>query len=241
MNIEFADGLNCLIGHRGTGKTTVLEFIRYALDEFPNDGGGQSRKRVDGKLDRLFDQAASGSTSAATGPCTHRPWQGWVKGFFGQYNPAAEKIADFIPPGELLRMVRDGRTEELQTQAELRGNQASKAMEAFTGHLTPWGRFRYVKSAGPALGWPDAASRRTARSPRRGKPPWATSRRLPMQPDDRLLVDGQETARITSLSLRTIERLVSMGRFPRPIRLGRRRLWDRRKLEEWVAAGCPGE
>jgi len=33
-----------------------------------------------------------------------------------------------------------------------------------------------------------------------------------MQPDDRLLVDGQETARITSLSLRTIERLVSMGR-----------------------------
>jgi len=62
-----------------------------------------------------------------------------------------------------------------------------------------------------------------------------------MQPDDRLLVDGQETARITSLSLRTIERLVSMGRFPRPVRLGRRRLWDRRKLEEWVAAGCPGE
>jgi excisionase family DNA binding protein len=61
-----------------------------------------------------------------------------------------------------------------------------------------------------------------------------------MQPDDRLLVDGQETARITSLSLRTIERLVSMGRFPRPVRLGRRRLWDRRKLEEWVAAGCPG-
>jgi ABC-type uncharacterized transport system ATPase subunit len=27
MNIEFSDGLNCLIGHRGTGKTTVLEFV----------------------------------------------------------------------------------------------------------------------------------------------------------------------------------------------------------------------
>jgi predicted DNA-binding transcriptional regulator AlpA len=62
-----------------------------------------------------------------------------------------------------------------------------------------------------------------------------------MQPDDRLLVDGQETARITSLSLRTIERLVSMDRFPKPVRLGRRRLWDRRKLQEWVAAGCPCE
>ncbi|MFW6107033.1 MAG: AAA family ATPase [bacterium] len=47
MNIEFADGLNCLIGHRGTGKTTVLEFVRYALDEFPRDDGGQSRKRVE--------------------------------------------------------------------------------------------------------------------------------------------------------------------------------------------------
>ncbi len=29
--IEFVDGLNCLIGARGTGKTTVLELIRYAL------------------------------------------------------------------------------------------------------------------------------------------------------------------------------------------------------------------
>lgn len=47
MNIEFADGLNCLIGHRGTGKTTVLEFIRFALDEFPHDDGGVARKRVD--------------------------------------------------------------------------------------------------------------------------------------------------------------------------------------------------
>jgi len=47
MNIEFADGLNCLIGHRGTGKTTVLEFVRYALDEFPRDDGGQARKRVE--------------------------------------------------------------------------------------------------------------------------------------------------------------------------------------------------
>jgi DNA repair ATPase RecN len=47
MRIDFSDGLNCLIGHRGTGKTTVLEFVRYALDEFPRDDGGQSRKRVE--------------------------------------------------------------------------------------------------------------------------------------------------------------------------------------------------
>ncbi len=47
IHIDFADGLNCLIGHRGTGKTTVLEFIRYALEEFPRDDSGQSRKRVE--------------------------------------------------------------------------------------------------------------------------------------------------------------------------------------------------
>jgi len=48
IEIEFADGLNCLIGHRGAGKTTVLEFVRYALDAFPGGPEGQVfRKRVE--------------------------------------------------------------------------------------------------------------------------------------------------------------------------------------------------
>ncbi len=33
---DLADGLNCLIGARGTGKTTVLELVRYALDALPS-------------------------------------------------------------------------------------------------------------------------------------------------------------------------------------------------------------
>jgi len=46
--LNFNTGLNCLIGHRGTGKTTVLEFVRYALDSFPNgEKGITSRKRVE--------------------------------------------------------------------------------------------------------------------------------------------------------------------------------------------------
>ncbi len=45
MKIDFTDGLNCLIGARGTGKTTVLEFIRYALDSMPTESS--SRKRVE--------------------------------------------------------------------------------------------------------------------------------------------------------------------------------------------------
>jgi len=45
---DLASGLNCLIGPRGTGKTTAIEFIRYALNAFPRDeSGDETRKRVD--------------------------------------------------------------------------------------------------------------------------------------------------------------------------------------------------
>jgi len=45
---DLSDGLNCLIGPRGTGKTTVLEFVRYALNAFPRDeNGDEIRKRVE--------------------------------------------------------------------------------------------------------------------------------------------------------------------------------------------------
>lgn len=36
MNLEFASGLNCIIGSPGAGKTSVLEFLRYALDAMPD-------------------------------------------------------------------------------------------------------------------------------------------------------------------------------------------------------------
>ncbi len=35
MALDLTDGLNCIIGARGTGKTTVLELTRYALDLLP--------------------------------------------------------------------------------------------------------------------------------------------------------------------------------------------------------------
>ncbi|MBF0461752.1 MAG: AAA family ATPase [Magnetococcales bacterium] len=34
--LEFSQGLNCIIGGRGTGKTTILEFIRYVLGLMPD-------------------------------------------------------------------------------------------------------------------------------------------------------------------------------------------------------------
>jgi hypothetical protein len=34
--LEFADGLNCIIGGRGTGKTTALEFLRFGFGLMPD-------------------------------------------------------------------------------------------------------------------------------------------------------------------------------------------------------------
>ncbi len=44
--LEFVDGLNCIIGGRGTGKTTVLEFLRYVLDLMPTQGDSRPRARI---------------------------------------------------------------------------------------------------------------------------------------------------------------------------------------------------
>lgn len=53
LDINFADGLCCVIGGRGSGKTTVLEFIRHALDRVPRSGSPSARQaeeRVRGLL-----------------------------------------------------------------------------------------------------------------------------------------------------------------------------------------------
>lgn len=46
-DIEFSDGLNCLIGPRGAGKSTIIELIRFALDVMPGRDGDPLRKRID--------------------------------------------------------------------------------------------------------------------------------------------------------------------------------------------------
>lgn len=50
--IEFADGLNCIIGGRGTGKTTVLEFLRFALGLMPEPRLEPARAKALEKLIR---------------------------------------------------------------------------------------------------------------------------------------------------------------------------------------------
>ncbi len=43
---ELADGLNCFIGARGAGKTTMLEFVRYALDALPEREDHHPQRRT---------------------------------------------------------------------------------------------------------------------------------------------------------------------------------------------------
>ncbi len=50
---ELADGLNCFIGARGTGKTTALEFVRYALDALPvREDQPSERRRIESLVER---------------------------------------------------------------------------------------------------------------------------------------------------------------------------------------------
>jgi hypothetical protein len=44
--LEFADGLNCLIGGRGAGKTTALEFLRFGLGLMPDPKKDLQRHRA---------------------------------------------------------------------------------------------------------------------------------------------------------------------------------------------------
>lgn len=44
--LEFADGLNCLIGGRGAGKTTALEFLRFGLGLMPDQKAYPQRHRA---------------------------------------------------------------------------------------------------------------------------------------------------------------------------------------------------
>src|ERR1700722_13620171 len=63
--MEFADGLNCLIGGRGAGKTTALEFLRFGLGLMPDSKGEFAA--VSG--DRRSRRNSRRMRSVVPGPC----------------------------------------------------------------------------------------------------------------------------------------------------------------------------
>ena len=54
-----------------------------------------------------------------------------------------------------------------------------------------------------------------------------------------LLVDAVEAARLLGISRAHLYALLSSGRLPAPVRLGRAVRWHRDTLIEWVRAGAP--
>jgi len=50
VKLDFDDNLNCIIGGRGTGKTTVLEAVRFVLDRMPDPSADKDRHRAVDKL-----------------------------------------------------------------------------------------------------------------------------------------------------------------------------------------------
>lgn len=53
------------------------------------------------------------------------------------------------------------------------------------------------------------------------------------------LLPVQEAAALVSVSTRTLQRLASDGRAPRPVRLGASVRWRRADIVAWIARGCP--
>lgn len=47
LDVSFGDALNCIIGPRGSGKTTLIELIRFGLDDMPGREGDPLRARIE--------------------------------------------------------------------------------------------------------------------------------------------------------------------------------------------------
>ena len=56
---------------------------------------------------------------------------------------------------------------------------------------------------------------------------------------DSFLLSAPDAAKMLGVSRAHYLKLHCAGRVPMPVRLGRRVLWRRTELEEWVEAGCP--
>ena len=73
-HLEFADGLNCLIGGRGAGKTTVLEFLRFGLGLMPDPKTNAQRHRgIDALVRSNLEAADSRSSSVLRQICDTQP------------------------------------------------------------------------------------------------------------------------------------------------------------------------
>jgi predicted DNA-binding transcriptional regulator AlpA len=65
--------------------------------------------------------------------------------------------------------------------------------------------------------------------------------RYPIPAVESLLIDPRTVARLLSVSLRTLHTMRRSSRLPlRTFRMARYVRFDRKEVERWIAAGCPG-
>jgi excisionase family DNA binding protein len=55
-----------------------------------------------------------------------------------------------------------------------------------------------------------------------------------------ILISAEELARLMRVSERTLWRLLSAGKVPQPVRIGRSTRWRYAEVREWIEKGCPG-
>jgi excisionase family DNA binding protein len=53
------------------------------------------------------------------------------------------------------------------------------------------------------------------------------------------LLTREDLCRELQLSMRTLSRLLSGGKMPLPLRIGRNVRWRATDIEEWIEQGCP--
>ena len=54
-----------------------------------------------------------------------------------------------------------------------------------------------------------------------------------------VLINAEELARMMDVSERTLWRLLSGGKVPQPVRIGRNTRWRLAEVMEWIERGCP--
>lgn len=87
---------------------------------------------------------------------------------------------------------------------------------------------------------PDSTNQKTANSVERhgGDARRPTDRRR--KPDEeQLTLTATEVASRLGISRAHVWKLLSLGRLPAPVRLGRAVRWDKRVIDAWLAAGAP--
>lgn len=54
-----------------------------------------------------------------------------------------------------------------------------------------------------------------------------------------VLIPAEEVATMLGVSERTLWRLLSAGKLPEPVRIGRNTRWRAAEVRDWIEQGCP--